>query len=422
MPERDIITMSMRELKKLKVVQEAIAGQITQVMAAQVLRLSERQVRRLVKGVRAGGETGIIHKARGRVSNRQIASEVKARALTAYKEIYAGFGPTLAVEKLKEREGLEIGRETLRKWLTQEGLWSRRRKGSAHRRRRERKECLGQMVQMDGSHHDWLEGRGPKMVLMGYIDDATGNVFGRFYDYEGTIPAMDSFSGYARKYGLPQSVYLDKHPTYKSTSPAKEEELEDRPMSQFERALTELGVTVIHANSPQAKGRVERLFGTLQDRLVKEMRLKGIADQEEANIFLKSFLPAFNKKFRVAATGRADMHMPLPKGLNLNDFLCIKTNRVVKRDNTVPLNGRLFQIEGPVDITHVEIQERIDGKLLIKAEGRNLKYTVIEQRPKPKVKRSGSRARRAIATPKTTHPWKRWQDSKPKSNWWAHAY
>ena len=422
MPGRDIIGMSVRELKRLKVAQEAIAGQITQAMAAEVLRLSERQVRRLVRAIRAEGERGVAHKARGKLSNRRIASEIKAKALLAYKEAYTGFGPTLAAEKLWEREGIEISKETLRKWLTEEGLWSRNRKSKTHRRRRERKECFGQMVQLDGSHHDWLEGRGPKMVLMGYIDDATGNVFGRFYDYEGTIPAMDSFKRYIKKCGLPHSIYVDKHATYKSTKPIEEDELEDRPMSQFERALTELGVEVIHANSPQAKGRVERLFGTLQDRLVKEMRLRGIASKDEANVFLNSFLPAFNKKFRVAAASRADMHTPLPKGLDLDDFLCIKTNRVVKNDNTVPLNGKLFQIEEPVDTTHVEIQERIDGKTLIKAEGRNLKYTVIEQRPKPKVKKSASRPRRAIAPPKTTHPWKRWQDSKPKSNWWAYAY
>ena len=260
------------------------------------------------------------------------------------------------------------------------------------------------------------------MVLMGYIDDATGNVFGRFYDYEGTVPSMDSFKRYARQYGLPQSVYLDKHATYKSTSPAKEEELEDKPMSQFERALTELGVTVIHANSPQAKGRVERLFGTLQDRLVKEMRLRGITDKDGANAFLKSFLPTFNRKFRVAAASSADMHTPLPKGLDLNDFLCIKTNRVAKNDNVVSLNGRLFQIEEPVETTHVEMQERLNGSLLIKAAGKSLKYTEIAPTPKPVRRQTSSRARRPVTVQKTTHPWKRWQTPRPKDNRWTYAY
>jgi hypothetical protein len=278
------------------------------------------------------------------------------------------------------------------------------------------------MIQMDGSHHDWLEGRGPKLVLMGYIDDATGNVFGRFYDYEGTVPAMDSFKRYAIKYGLPQSVYLDKHSTYKSTSQLKEEELEEKPLSQFERALKELGVTVIHANSPQAKGRVERLFGTLQDRLVKEMRLRGIASKNAANDFLKHFLPGFNKRFRVPASKNADLHVPLRKGLNLDDYLCIKTNRVLRNDNTVSLNGRLFQIEEPVGAVHIEMQERLDGRLVIKAEGRSLKYTEIKTVPKPVRKSTGSRARRAVPSPKAAHPWKRWQPSKPQNNRWVYAY
>ena len=422
MPERDIIRMSMREVKRLKAVQEAIAGQITQRHAGELLRLSERQVRRLVRAVRTEGERGVVHKGRGKPSNRQINSKTRDIAITAYKEPYMGFGPTLAMEKLREREGICVSKETLRKWLVEEGLWSRRRKGSTHRRHRERKECFGEMVQMDGSHHDWLEGRGPELVLMGYIDDATGNVFGRFYDYEGTVPAMDSFKRYAIKYGLPQSVYLDKHSTYKSTSQVKEEELEERPMSQFERALKELGVTVIHANSPQAKGRVERLFGTLQDRLVKEMRLRGIVSKDEANDFLKHFLPGFNKRFRVHASKSADLHVPLRKGLSLDDYLCIKTNRVLRNDNTVSLNGRLFQIEEPVGSTHVAMQERLNGRLIIKAEGRSLKYTEIKPTPKPKKKPTVSSARRVAVSPDPTHPWKRWQPPKPKNNRWAYAY
>jgi hypothetical protein len=257
---------------------------------------------------------------------------------------------------------------------------------------------------------------------MGYIDDATGNVFGRFYDYEGTVPAMDSFKRYTRKYGLPQSIYQDKHSTYKSTRQAGEEELEDRPLSQFGRALKELGVKVIHADSPQAKGRVERLFGTLQDRLVKEMRLKGVKTKDEANAFLKTYLPIYNKKFRVPAASSANLHVPLPKGADLDNFLCRKTNRVARNDNTVPLNGRLFQIEEPVGATHVQMQERLDGRLVIKAEGRSLKYTEIKVVAKPKRRRTDSGARRAPVPPKPTHPWKRWQTPKPKDNRWAYAY
>ena len=172
------------------------------------------------------------------------------------------------------------------KFVFEAGFWKKRRKLSGFRQWRPRKECFGQMVQMDGSHHDWLEGRGPKLVLMGYIDDATNRTYGRFYDYEGTLPAMDSFREYVKKYGLPMSVYLDRHTTYKSSKKLTEwDEVEGIEfLSQFERALKELDVEVIHALSPQAKGRIERLFGVLQDRLVKEMRLAGITTKEQANV------------------------------------------------------------------------------------------------------------------------------------------
>jgi hypothetical protein len=405
MSERDIITMSVKELKRLKVVQEAIARHITQKSAAELVGMTERHMRRLVKAVRTEGERGLVHRTRGKPSNNRIAEEVRAKAISAYKGSYMGFGPTLASEKLQEREGIAVSEETMRKWLLKEGLWEGKRKRSPHRRWRQRKECFGEMVQMDGSHHDWLEGRGPELVLMGYIDDATGNTFGRFYDYEGTIPAMDSFRLYANKYGLPQSVYLDKHSTYRVTSAAKEEERQQMLMSQFERALRELGVKVIHANSPQAKGRVERLFGTLQDRLVKEMRLRGIRTKEKANVFLRSYLPTYNKRFRVPAAKEANLHVPLPKGLDLDDFLCMKTNRVARNDNTVSLNGRLFQIQEPVNALYVEIQERLNGSLVIKANGKRLKYSEIKSVPMPKRRQTVSRAKRVVV-PKPNHPWR----------------
>lgn len=293
----------MRELKRLKVVQEAIDGHITQNEAALMLGLSERQVRRVVRAVREEGDRGVIHKSRGLPSNRRMPDHVKEKALLLYQGKYPDFGPTLASEKLLEADGLRVSDETLRIWLIENGLWKKKRKRSVHRQWRPRKECFGEMVQMDGSHHDWLEGRGPQLVLMGYIDDATNTTFARFHEYEGTLPAMDSFKRYVRKYGLPLSVYLDRHTTYKS--PRKltpEEELEGiaEPMSEFERALKELGVEVIHAHSPQAKGRIERLFGVLQDRLIKEMRLRGVKTKDEANEFLEEYLPGYNQRFNLS--------------------------------------------------------------------------------------------------------------------------
>ena len=284
MAGRDMIVMSIGEVRRLKAVQSAIDRHITQKTAATMLGLSERQVRRLVKDVREQGDRGIIHALRGRPSNRRIPEEIRGRVLSLYQGRYPDFGPTLATEKLLECDGIKISDETLRRWLIEAGFWKKRRKRSGFRQWRPRKECFGQMVQMDGSHHDWLEGRGPKLVLMGYIDDATNTIYGRFYDYEGTLPAMDSFKGYVEKYGLPMSVYLDRHTTYKSSKKLTEwDEVEGiESLSQFERALKELGVEVIHALSPQAKGRIERLFGVLQDRLVKEMRLRGHQDERRS--------------------------------------------------------------------------------------------------------------------------------------------
>lgn len=267
MAERDIVMIRQKELRYLHVIHKVLEGEITQGKAAELISLSERQVRRIVQRIREEGDAGIAHRSRGRHSNRKRPQKLKERIIALYQEKYEGFGPTLAAEKLLELDEIEISDETLRLWLIEAGLWEGRRTRKKHRQWRERKAHWGEMLQMDGSHHDWFEGRGPKCVLMAYIDDATGRVFGRFYEYEGTIPAMDSFRRYIRKYGLPMSVYLDKHSTYKSWAKLTDEDImagREEPLSQFQRALQELGVQVIHAHSPQAKGRVERLFGTLQ--------------------------------------------------------------------------------------------------------------------------------------------------------------
>lgn len=425
MAGKDIIGMSLGEVKRLKVVQEAIDRHITQRTAASMLGLSERQVRRLVRSVRGEGDKGIIHKARGRPSSRRVPDKVKDRALALYRKKYHGFGPTLATEKLSELDGISISDETLRGWLLGAGLWQKRRKGSAHRRWRARKKCFGEMVQVDGSHHDWLEGRGPELVLMGYIDDANNTTFGRFYDYEGTMPARDSFKGYVRKYGLPRSVYLDRHTTYKSNRKlTPEEELKGmrEPKSQFERALDELGVEVIHAYSPQAKGRIERLFGVLQDRLVKEMRLRGIKRKDEANEFLKEYLPKYNRKFRVSPAKDADVHVKLPGHFNLDRALCIKTERTVKNDNSVALNGKLYQIEERSS-KKVVIEERPDGSLHIMSGNESLKYREITERPKKEVvAKTNKRVYNRPRTPSKDHPWRKWQRRDTASKDRAYAY
>lgn len=418
MARKDIFTMSRKELQRLEIVKRVQKEELKQVEAAEYLKLSPRHMNRIVIRVRAEGERGVIHRLRGKESNRKISGVIRDKVLRLYEKKYEGFGPLLASEKLKELDKIEVSDETLRKWLLATGQWQKGRKNRKHRSWRERKSRLGEMVQMDGSHHDWLEGRGPWMVLMGYIDDATGKVYGRFYKYEGTIPAMDSFKRYVQKYGLPLKVYLDKHTTYKSwAKPTIEDELEGKKsLSQFGRAMEELGVELIYANSPQAKGRVERLFGTLQDRLVKEMRLKGICTLEGANAFLKEYLPVFNKRFNVLAREKGDMHRKVPKGIRLESILCIKEERVVKNDYTVSYEAKVYQILTHVNRKRISIEEHLDNTIWLYEGNQRLKYKEIPYRMKrccQKKERVSERVGKQWIPPKD-HPWRQFRISQQR--------
>ncbi len=415
MTGKDIIKMSLRDLKRLKVVNKALDKHITQRVAAEMIGLTERQMRRLVRGVREEGDSSIVHKARGKPSNRRMSEKVKKRVVRLYKKKYRGFGPTLASEKLLELDKTALSKETLRKWLMEVGLWKKKRKRSPHRRWRQRKECFGEMIQMDGSRHDWLEGRGPELTLMGYIDDATSNIFGRFYDYEGTMPAMDSFKRYVRKYGLPQSVYLDRLTTYKSPkklTPEEELKGQSKSMSQFERALEELGVEMIYAYSPQAKGRIERLFGVLQDRLIKEMRLLGVKTKGQANDFLREYLPKYNKKFEVIAAHEADVHVKLPRYFKLDKYLCVKTDRTVRNDNTISHDGKLYQIKQRPSTKKITVEERLNGSLHILSGDVDLKFKEITERPKKQIQVKRPKPRKPYTPPKD-HPWRQGKNQKP---------
>jgi transposase len=374
--EGDIIMLRQKELKRLHVIHKVIEGTLTQKEAADLISLSERQIRRIVTRIREEGEAGIQHRSRGRPSHRKLP--FKQKIVELYRERYPDFGPTLFTEKLKEREGITVSRETVRIWLLEDGLWKKHRRRKAHRQWRERKDHFGEMLQMDGSHHDWFEGRGPQCVLMAYIDDATGEVYGRFYDYEGTIPAMDSFKRYITTYGLPMSVYLDRHTTYASYV-RNSEFREAEPISQFGRALQELNVRKLHAYSPQAKGRIERLFHTFQDRLVKEMRLKGVSTVAEGNRFLSSYLPVYNKRFSVAPKEEEDLHRSVD--IDLDTVLCIKTDRTVKNDHTIQYNGVLYQVEDKIRGKRVTVDELIDGSMKIRYKGSPVAFHKIPQRP-----------------------------------------
>lgn len=414
MAEREIIQMRARELRRLKIIHEAMDKKMTQEKAGEVEGLSERQIRRIIQRVRKEGDEGIVHKSRGRESNRKIAKEIKAKAIGLYRGQYGDFGPTLASEKMLERNQLAVHDETLRLWLIESGDWKKGRRQRKHHQWRERKECLGEMVQMDGSRHDWLEGRGPELTLMGYIDDATNRVHARFCEYEGTLPAMDSFQRYIQKYGIPQSVYADKHSTYQSQDELTiEEQLagQEETKTQFSRALEELGVILIAAHSPQAKGRVERLFRTFQDRLIKEMRLRRIKSLEEANEFLEKYLPRYNRRFTVEPAKAVNLHRKVPKGIHLKRILCIKGERVLRLDNTIHHEGKLYLID---DLwkqgkpKKVIVEERLDGKLYLMDRDRTLRYRLIQEHPKAmKMVQRDLLKPSKIYIPGVDHPWRK---------------
>lgn len=380
----DILVMRQSELKRLELIKKAIAKELTQLEVSKFLAISLRQVQRIVRRVRDLGSKGAIHQLRGKSNCRRISDKIKDKALRAYVDRYKDFGPTLAVEKLAKHEGIKLGRETLRKWLRQEGYVAARRRQRKHRSRRERKEYYGQMVQLDGSHHDWLEARGPRLVLMGYIDDATNRVFGRFYEYEGTIPAMDSFKRYCLKYGIPQSVYLDCHSTYKALT--RDTWYHNNygygdGLSQFERALKELNVVVIHAYSPQAKGRVERLFRTLQDRLVKELRLANAKTIEDANKVLEQYLIEHNRRYLVEPVKNANLHRRSPSANELGKILCAKKEHPLRKDFTIVHEMKLYQITEFTTANRIEVREHADGSMQMMAKNRSLGFKEIANRP-----------------------------------------
>jgi transposase len=412
---KDILKMSRREVDRLMILRGALEREVTQWRAAEVLGLSERQVRRLVKRIREEGADGIIHRSRGRRSVRKMSEETASGIRRAIENRYVGFGPTLAAEMLREREGIEVSREKLRQLMLEAGLWKRARRRKRAHEWRDRMAHCGQMVQVDGSEHDWLEGRGPKMVLMGYIDDAASHFFGRFYEYEGVYPAMDSLERYIRRYGRPVSLYIDKHSTYKtSRQPSLDELLKGQSAAtQVGRACRELGIEVIHAGSPQAKGRIERSFGTHQDRLIKVMRLEGISTMEQANAFLDSYLPWHNKKFARQPLKSRNLHRRVPHGFRYRDVFCLKEKRIITNGYTVKWKGRELLIDRPTSAMRrrkVEVREQFDGQIEIIFNGRRLKYQDITdktQNKKPQEKKLQKPRKKSTYIQPADHPWRR---------------
>lgn len=405
----DKVIMRVKELRRVHVIRQAIEKQITQRQAGEALGLTARHIRRLLQRVRAEGDAGLVHRGRGKPSNRRMPEPVKAKVLKLCTQQYGDFGPTLAAEKLAEHHGITISDETLRLWLRARGVDHFTRRSRPHRAWRERKPHVGELVQLDGSHHDWFEGRGSRCVLMADIDDASSWVFARFYAYEGTMPAMDSFGRYVTRYGIPLAVYADKHTTYQSPAkPTVEEQLAGaEPTSQFGRALGELGVELIPAHSPQAKGRVERLFHTFQDRVIKEMRLAGVATIDEANRFLEGDLPIYNRRFAVQPAQPINLHRPRLARRDLARILCLKTTRVLRRDWTVAHHGQLYQVHTNVRATHVMVEERLDGTIQLTHQGRPFDVHVIAARPVKTAAVITVHQPRRPVTPTRDHPWRK---------------
>lgn len=373
---QDRITMSQRERDCLAIMRGVVSGERTQVDAARLLHKSVRQIRRLQVKLQTHGDGAIVHGLRGKPSNHRYEPTLRKRVLHAYRKKYPDFGPTLAREKLAN-EGLHVGVETLRRWLLAEGLWERQRRRDPHRSRRPRRDSFGELVQMDASIHDWLEGRGETLVLITMIDDATSRLMARFY-LAGTVEThMDLLGVWLRKHGRPHALYTDRHGIFEVHE--KGQGLADPDAkTQFGRALSQLDIALIRARSPQAKGRVERSFGTAQDRWVKELRLAKVKTCEQANAVLEKLVPDHNRRFAVAARVTTDCHRALGPSHRLESILSIQTERVVSNDYVVRLAGRFYQLLKPVYPGErggrVVIEERLDGTMAIRFGKRYLAY------------------------------------------------
>jgi hypothetical protein len=409
--------MSVKERQRLELLARVRDKQVTLAKVAEVLALSYRHLKRLWKRYRQHGDAGLVHRLRGRPSARRIAEPKRQAILQRYERQYRGFGPTLATEHLAA-EGLRLDHETLRRWLIGAGLWQRQRKRARHRQWRARKEHAGELVQMDGSHHDWFEGRRGPAVLMVMIDDATNRTYARFFEAETTEAAMETFQRYARRYGLPQALYVDLDSIYRvapgATLTVEEQLANQTRLTQFGRAMKTLGVRIVPAYSPQAKGRVERRNGVLQDRLVKEMRLAGCHDLVSANAFLETtFLSDLNRRFCVPAAQAANLHRPVPPGLKLAEVLSVEELRVVTRDWTVAWQGRWFQLTRqnpvlPAPGRRIVVRQLRDGNVQLLYQGQKLRWRELPERPKPRPTRKPLRiGPRRSCVPTADHPWRR---------------
>ncbi len=414
------IRMSTSERRRLEIFSRVKDKLITLKKATDLLGLSYRHVRRVCKRYRDEGDKGLVHKGRGKPSNRRIDEDIRKAVLKLYAQKYEDFGPTLASEHLGLSDGYEINRETLRGWLIKEGIWQKKRRRKKHRAWRERKEHIGELVQMDGSHHDWFEGRGEETVLMVMVDDASSRTYARFGNSETTRAAMETFHRYTDRYGLPQSLYVDRDSIYRcERQPTVEEQLKQTgPLTQFGRAMNTLGVRIVPAYSPQAKGRVERTNGTFQDRLVKEMRLEGIKTIEEGNQFLEeAFLPKYNEKFNVMPNKEEDLHRPIPEDIVLEEVLCFEESRQVQNDWTVSWRNQFFQLTKRNEALglvkqRITVREKLDGTIQLVYKRHTLVFKELPERSEKMADKVTQLTRsRKPWKPAPDHPWRTYRRS-----------
>ena len=380
----ELLTMSKCEITRLEAMQRIKDKRLTQKEAAGMLGLSERQVKRLYRAYKARGAKGLISARRGKPSNNQLGADIAQQALDLIKEKYEDFGPTLAHEKLTEVHKLQLSRESVRRIMIEEGIWKpkRAKKPSAHQLR-ERRACFGELVQIDGSDHAWFEERGPKCTLLVYIDDASGQLLELWFVPEETFFAYcEASRHHLERYGKPVAYYSDKHGIFRVNQP--------RPLgatsglTQFGRAMQELDIQIICANTPQAKGRIERANQTLQDRLVKELRLRSISDIESANAFLPEFRDDFNRRFAVVPRSSHNAHRPLLKTENLDIILTHQKTGTLSKNLTVQANNVIYQVQsGRPDYTlrnaQVTVCENAKGEVTILYKNKPLSYTIYHK-------------------------------------------
>ena len=379
-----LLTMSKRELDRLKIIEDICEGRLSVIQGAALAGVSRRQMTRQVLAFRTSGASGLISRKRGFPSNRRYSTGFRDYVVALVEQHYSDFGPAFALEKLEAVHGVSLSKETLRKWMTAAGIW----KSRAERRKRvyqprNRRDCFGELIQIDGSHHWWFEGRGPKCALLVYIDDATSKlVHLRFAASENAFDYFNATKDYLRRYGKPLAFYSDKHAVFRTTHASSRDATTG--MTQFGRALHELNIDIICANSPQAKGRVERANKTLQDRLVKELRLAGISTIEAANAYADTFMEQHNARFGKEPRNPKDMHRPLSEHESLDGAMCHKEQRTVSGSLTLQYDKILFILE-PVEPAaglagkRVTVCDYPDGRLEIRHEDVSLPYRTFDK-------------------------------------------